>query len=288
MKLPVRQPVAGGSVRRSQRVAATVLARVAGVVLVVAAGGGLYWLTSAEQFRLDPQAVVISGLAGTSELEVRERLGFTPGARPNVFRLRVAQMADAVRSLPSVASAEVVVALPDRLEVHVVERQPLLVWRVGESAFSTDAEGALISVTDAEAAGLPVVTDDRAASSELAIGGRLDEVDLQAARLLLTLTPADLGSRSVGLAVTVNDADGYALVSQAPPWRAIFGFYTANLRRPADLVPRQRQCLASLIAAGEDRVAVAYLAVSADGCGTYREGPTPSALFSQNVGRSGT
>jgi cell division septal protein FtsQ len=287
MKLPVRQPVAGGSARRSQRVAATVLARLAGTVLVVAAGGGLYWLTSAEQFRLDPQAIVINGLAGTSEVDVRERLGIAPEARPNVFRLRAAQMADAVRTLPSVASAEVVVALPDRLEVHVVERQPLLVWRVGERAFRADAEGALISAADPAAGGLQVVTDDRAASRELAVGGRLDEVDVQAARLLLTLTPAELGSRSAGLAVTIDDADGYVLVSQAPAWRAIFGFYTANLRRPADLVPRQRQCLASLIAAGEDRLAVAYLAVSADGCGTYREGPTPSALFFQNVGRSG-
>ena len=43
----------------------------------------------------------------------------------------------------------------------------------------------------------------------LAPGDRLDDVDLAAARLLLTITPADVGSASTATGLYVNDADGW-------------------------------------------------------------------------------
>lgn len=309
MNLPVRQTVtdvrAGG---RPRRAANSRLARVVGAALIVGSGAAMYWLTTAAAFRIDPQSVRIGGLAYTDERQVRAAVGLAGDGRPNVFRVHAGAIAEALRSLPSVASAVVVVALPGRLEIDIVERQPLLVWRTGSGAFLADIGGALLAEvapapagsaapdpglsaapdpggSAAPAAPLPQVEDLRAASQALAVGGRLDEVDMAAAQLLLTIKPQDVGSRALALHLTVDDEDGYALVSQQPAWRAVFGFYTSNLRRPEDLVPRQRQCLASLLASGEDRLSIAYLAVDGDGCGTYRDRPTPSALFSQNVGK---
>lgn len=288
MKLPVRQPVAGGSVRQPQPIAVVVLARLLGVAMLVGAGAAMYWLTTADRFRVDPQTVPISGLSYTDEQLVRERAGLATDARTNVFRVRAQALAEAIRALPSVESAEVLVALPDRLEISVKERQPLLVWRTDAGAFLADISGALIAAAPADlAASLPQVDDRRTTGSTLAVGGRLDEVDMAAARLLLTITPADLGSRSAGLALSVDDEDGFALESAVPAWRAVFGFYTANQLRPDERVPRQKQCLTSMLATGEDRFETVYLAVAGDTCGTYREHPTPSARFFQNVGRPG-
>jgi hypothetical protein len=296
MSLPVRQPVTDGGPGRRRRGADSRLARVVGLALIVGSGAAMYWLTTATAFRIDAQSVRIGGLAYTDEEQVREAIGLAGNGRPNVFRVHAGAMAEALRNLPSVASAEVVVSLPDRLEINIVERQPLVVWRTESGAFLADISGALLAEvapvgsaspdpgsSAAPAEPLPQVEDLRAASQRLAIGGRLDSVDMAAARLLLTITPQDVGSRALALQLTVDDEDGYALVSEQPPWRAVFGFYTSNLRRPEDLVPRQRQCLESLIAGGEDRISIAYLAVDGDGCGTYRDRPTPSALFSQNV-----
>jgi hypothetical protein len=307
VNLPVRQPVtdAGAGLRR-RRGAYSPLARVVGVALIVGSGAAMYWLTTAAAFRIDPQSIRIGGLAYTDEQQVREAVGLAGDGRPNVFRVHAGAMAEALRSLPSVASAEVVVALPDRLEIDIVEREPLIVWRTGSHAFLADIGGALLAEvapagsplpdpassaspspggSAAPATPLPQVEDLRAASQALAVGARLDAVDMAAARLLLTITAQDVGSLALALQLTIDDEDGYALVSQQPPWRAVFGFYTANLRQPADLVPRQRQCLASILAGGEDRLEVVYLAVAGDSCGTYRDRPTPSALFSQNVGK---
>jgi hypothetical protein len=269
---------------------------VVGLALIVGSGAAMYWLTTAAAFRINAQSVRIGGLAYTDEQQVREAVGLAGDGRPNVFRVHAGAMAEALRNLPSVASAEVIVSLPDRLEIDIVERQPLVVWRTESGAFLADISGALLAEvapaglaspdpgsSAAPAAPLPQVEDLRAASQGLAIGGRLDAVDMAAVRLLLTITPQDVGSRALALQLTVDDEDGYALVSEQPPWRAVFGFYTSNLRRPEDLVPRQRQCLESLITGGEDRLSIAYLAVDGDGCGTYRDRPTPTALFSQNV-----
>ena len=59
-----------------------------------------------------------------------------------------------------------------------------------------------------------------------------------------------------------------------------------TLRPPAELIPRQRQCLASLLAQPAERPQVIYLAVAGDRCGTFRDQPTPAGHSVQNVWRS--
>ena len=282
MRLPVRQPVAGGS-RRRQRVAASLVARLFGVALVTAAAAAMYWITGADDFDVDVHAVGISGLAITAEADVRARLGIQPLFPQNAFHLRASTMAEEIQSLPSVERADIVIALPNRVEVHVVERQPLLSWRIGASALAVDAEGLLIAVENPPTA-LPQVLDRRLASQDLAVGDRIGAIDLAAARLLLTIKPADLGSRASALELSVGDEEGFVLSADLPAWRAVFGFYSANQLKPDERVPRQRQCLASILAAnGEERLEAVYLAVTGDTCGSYRDRPTFGARFFQNV-----
>jgi POTRA domain-containing FtsQ-type protein len=282
MKLPVRQPVARGSRRRSRR-GVDLLARVLGVVLIAATAAGIYWFVSADRFRLDPARLRITGLVYTDEQQLRAAIGLEGDARPNVFALKPAHMAETLRGLPSVASAEVAVSLPDEVQVTVHEREPLLIWRTSAGAFLADATGTLLAAAPAGST-LPLVDDQRATASELAAGDRLDDVDVAAARLLLTITPADVGSPSTATGVYINDADGWYMTASQPEWRAIFGYYTANQLRPETRVPRQRQCLASLLAERQGRPTLVYLAVEGDRCGTYRDEPTPMGYAGQNVG----
>jgi hypothetical protein len=286
MKLPVRQPVARGSKRRARR-GAGLLARAVGVVLIVVSAIGIYWFVSDDRFRLDPAQVQISGLIYTDEQALRAAIGLEGDVHPNVFRLKPAQMAETLRGLPSVASADVDVTLPDEVAISVHERQPLLIWRTANGPFLVDSTGALLAGAPADSA-LPAVDDQRATAAQLAPGNRLDDVDLATARLLLTITPADVGSTSTATGVYINDADGWYMTASQPDWRAIFGFYTANQLKPEDRVPRQRQCLASLLAQRQGRPTLVYLAVEGDRCGTFRDEPTPSADSGQNVGEKAT
>ena len=196
-------------------------------------------------------------------------------------------MAETLRGLPSVASADVEVSLPNDVQVTVHEREPLLVWRTPNGAFLVDATGTLLAAAPADS-NLPAVDDRRSTAGNLVSGDRLDGVDVAAARLLLTITPADVGSPATATGVFVNDADGWYMTASGPYWRAIFGFYTANQLRPEARVPRQRQCLASLLAERQGRPTLVYLAVEGDRCGTYRDEPTPSAEDVQNVGEWAT
>jgi hypothetical protein len=66
----------------------------------------------------------------------------------------------------------------------------------------------------------------------------------------------------------VSDDDGFMLLAGSGLWRAVFGIYTPSLRGP-ELVDAQVQCLASLLAGGEEAIAVAYLFPEGGRCGTF-------------------
>ena len=193
----------------------------------------------------------------------------------NVFRIATAPIEARLRALPAVASAHVHVALPDRLLVDVLERTPILAWRVGETLFLVDRDGHLFALGTPDVvatAKLPIVTDTRVSSGTgLAVGGVLTAVDLDAATRLASLVPKDVGSAAPSLAVSVTDENGF--VVRAPDaWTAIFGFYTPTRRTP-DLIPGQVRLLRSLLAGREGGVAQVILAD--DRNGTYVPKPTP-------------
>jgi POTRA domain, FtsQ-type len=188
----------------------------------------------------------------------------------NLFEIRTSTVAARLVTLPAVAGAHVSVALPDALVISIDERSPVLAWQVGAVEYLVDRDGTLFAAVDASvvaAAKLPIVIDDRVASPlVLAVGSRLDAVDLDVATRLAALTPADVGSVAAGLQVHVSDDVGYVLGSGAGSWTAVFGFYSPALRS-TDLIPGQVRLLRSLLAGRESTVARVILAD--DRNGTY-------------------
>ncbi len=219
----------------------------------------------------------VDGLHVTDPAAVEVALADARGE--NLFRLATRPLKAALEALPTVQSARVDVRLPGTLAVTIDERDPVLIWQVGERRYLADAGGTLFAlITDAPPAAatdLVVVDDRRATSADLSVGLRLDPVDLDAATRLASLGPADVGSSAVSLAVAVTDENGFVVSARPDGWSAVFGFYTPSLRTTA-LVPGQVRLLRSLLMGREQLVERVILASETDG--TYVPRGTPSAI----------
>ena len=250
--------------------------RVAGFLLAAAAAIWGTFLVTSHTFDLDPAKVRVSELRYTSADLVRQVIDLPASSTPNVFRVDTQKMERALASLPAIARADVAVVLPDAMVIEITERTPTFLLSTPAGSFVVSSDGYVLDALPSQSpdaqVDLPAVRDGRVQFAiPLQVGGRLDDISLDAALRLLAVTPDVIGS-SHSVFVSVDDTDGYVLNAQ-DSWRAIFGHYTPNLR-PVDLIDRQVQCLRSLIAPGEDQVNVIYLAPQGEHCGTYVPGRT--------------
>lgn len=88
----------------------------------------------------------VYGARFTGEQAVTEIVGMD--GSPNLFRLRTDRIAQALARLPAVESAVVEVRLPDTIVVTLVERQPRLIWVIGDRRYVVDDTGLLFGQVD--------------------------------------------------------------------------------------------------------------------------------------------
>ena len=249
--------------------------RAGAALAMLLAAAATYGVGASSAF--DVARLEIDGAVYTDRAAVERVLD--PVRGQNLFRLSTAPLAASLRDLPTVADAAVGIALPDTLDVTIVEREPILVWDAGEERFLSDLDGYLFATVgeDAPAASteLPVVDDRRGTSRLLGVGSTLDPVDLDAARRLGSLVPADVGSTAPALHLRVTDEHGFVVSPGEDGWVAIFGFYTASLRR-TEIIPGQVRLLRSLLIGREPSIDRIILADEDDGTYIERETPPPS------------
>jgi POTRA domain, FtsQ-type len=287
-RLPVRGM--GGARRRSsrRRASARLSPRRAIAALVMVGAGAATWGVAASP-AFGVRSLDVSGAVVTTSAEVDAvlALGSPP---PNSFTLATDALRSGLDAIPSIAGAEVHVVLPGTLRVQIVERTPILAWRVGAALLLVDRDGNVFADAGAAdataaaraiAAGLPTVDDLRATGAPVggvatdvgtlpAVGGQLGPIELDVATRLLSLRPADIGSSAAGLEVQLDDQDGWTVrPAVAAPWTAVFGFYSPTLR-PADLVPQQVRLLRSLLAGREAHLLRIILADGMHGTYTTR------------------
>ena len=249
-------------------------ARAAGLLGMLACGFALTFVTGPSAFGLT--RTDLPALTWTDEQLVRDTLALSEGS--NVFQLDTSPLAAALNSLPAVAGAAVTVSLPDAaVVVSIQERVPVLAWQVGDKRYIADREGVIFAEAD-DATELPpgvAVVDDRRTygTVELAIGGRLDAVDLDVATRLGSVSPAEVGSGARALQVAVTDLDGF-VVTVKGGWTAVFGFYSPATR-PTDMIPEQVRLLRSLLIGREE--AIARIILASETSGTYVPRATPKA-----------
>ena len=268
-------PPAGHARRRS-------VARLVGLLGIVAIGASFMWLTTDPAFSVDPARVRLQGLRYTDPAAVRGRMNMRADVRPATVIISTRSMEAALEELPTVAAARVRAILPNDLTVTLTEREPMVAWRVGEdgqdaaAGWLMDVDGVAFApialATDEElgdgstGSALPAV-DDLRAEPPLTLGGRLDLTDIAALRTLGNVTPDLVDSSATALFLSLDDDDGWVLSSPGH-WRAVFGHYSQTLASP-DRIPYQVQCLKALLAARERTVDEVTLAVSPDRCGTF-------------------
>lgn len=219
----------------------------------------------------------LPALVWTDPDRVRAALALDSGT--NVFRLDTAPLRAAVLALPAVASAEVTVTLPDAsVVVRIEERVPVLAWQVSGTRYIADRDGVVFATLDDKAPlppGVAVVDDRRTGGIvPLAIGSRLDVVELDVATRLGSLVPADIGSNATRLRVAITDLDGF-IVSTPGGWTAVFGPYSPATR-PTEMIPAQVRLLKSLLAGREATLARIILASGTDGTYVPRATPKPT------------
>jgi hypothetical protein len=94
----------------------------------------------------------IHGATFTGSAVISSLLGMDEA--PNVFRLGTDQAAAQLVRLPAVKSASIQVRLPSTVVVNLVEREPKLVWVVGDSRYVVDQDGLIFGLVDS--AGNPI------------------------------------------------------------------------------------------------------------------------------------
>ncbi len=185
------------------------------LVLGVIFGG--HFLVTASYFQV--QHIQIEGTRNEQIITAIQRLQLG-GA--NIFLANTSADTAQVEALPPVLSASITRSLPDTLVVHVVERQPVLIWQVGSSMFHVDATGVLIDQTQ-QVNGLPLVSDEHQRDyngKSFTPGGKIDPAIVQMARQLLERLPTEVGVSNFSLRDTLDY--GLVIVS-ADGWQARFG-----------------------------------------------------------------
>jgi cell division septal protein FtsQ len=210
--------IRGGPISRPSRKSQRWLRRLLIFVpLLLALVFGLHALLTASYFQV--RHIMVTG-THNEELVAAIRRLHLDGV--NIFLADTSADTAKVKVLPPVADATVTRNLPDTLLVHVVERQPVLIWQVGAQQYSVDAEGVLISQVQ-QPGELPVVSDEHTRDMQgrpFAPGGKIDPGIVQMARQLLEGVPAATGITSF----TLRDTIDYGLVlMSADGWQARFG-----------------------------------------------------------------
>lgn len=122
-------------------------------------------------------------------------------------------------ALPGVREAEVRCHLPGRVTLQVVERRPVLQWRVGTERFWVDEEGVLFPAEGALAEAVTVVEVDRGARQP---GDRVGPDLVQGLRELASLLPevAEFEySQAHGLGFRMADGTRVFLGTEELPYR---------------------------------------------------------------------
>ena len=143
--LPVRRP--GTQVRRrpiqrsSPRLRSVQLYSLAVMFLCVTAALAVSASPAFAARRLE-----VHGARFTGDLAVRQIVGMD--GSPNLFRLHTDRIAEELVKLPAVELANVEVRLPDTVVVTVAEREPKLIWVIGDRRYAVDQGGLLFGLVD--------------------------------------------------------------------------------------------------------------------------------------------
>jgi cell division protein FtsQ len=110
-------------------------------------------------------AIEVSGQRLTSDSDIATMMALASGGSTLTFDVQKAQAR--LNWLRAVGSATVRKIYPDRIVVDIVEKEPVLRWRIGDATYLVDAEGTAIAPDTGIYTDLPLVVGDGAAETAL-------------------------------------------------------------------------------------------------------------------------
>lgn len=174
----------------------------------------LAYVVTDARFAVD--TVVVTGVASLPGSTVAEASGVLG---ESVFRVDSAAVAQRVATLPSLQHVEVTTEAPDRLIVHVTERQPVMIWDAGGASFLIDETGDVLGQSDASnPVALPRL-QVLPGNPTPVVGGTVDVTPVRAALALNARLPVEAGLTQA--AITLDPVIGIAV--QTEKWRAVVG-----------------------------------------------------------------
>lgn len=127
--------------------------QLAALLLALACGAAITCLLT-----LDLWQVRQFDLAGARLTNAEQVIGQAAVSGHNIFTVDPEQVARQLATLPTIREAQVWGELPDRLVIQLVERQPVLLWQVGDTRFLLDQRGFVIGqVGNEQQSAVPVV-----------------------------------------------------------------------------------------------------------------------------------
>ena len=109
--------------------------------------------------------IEVSGQKLTRDRDIAVLMALSSGASTLTFDVQKAQTR--LSWLRAVETASVRKIYPNRIVVDIVEKQPVLRWRIGDAIYLVDAEGAAIAKDAGTYPDLPLVVGDGAADDAL-------------------------------------------------------------------------------------------------------------------------
>lgn len=187
------------------------------LILTLILGAAAYFLLASPTFRVTEAE--INGLSRLSAAEVNSALGI---GGEIVFFLKPEEIVTRLRlSLPEIQSAQVTVAMPNRVMVEIRERKPVILWRQGSGFTWIDADGVAFRPRG-EAEGLVVVAAGGTPPGAPAPAGDLLSPPAYLSPDLVKTALALASSLPAGSTLAYDETNGFGW-NDSRGWQVFFG-----------------------------------------------------------------
>src|SRR3954449_8273375 len=183
---------AGSNARPGPRRAVSswiVSGRIASLLLLIAALGGLLYVATAPRFNV--REIIVDGAQAMKPSTVAELAGVRG---QSIWVVDTRQIVERLKGSAYIEQAQASVSLPDRITISVTERRPEVRWQSGSTLYLLDASGRVLDTDTTGPISSTLVIEDRS-NRPLKPNDMVDTDALKLGRVLSLRLPAELGLR---------------------------------------------------------------------------------------------
>ena len=163
--------------------------RIAGLLLLITALGGLLYVATAPRFNV--REITVEGAQAMKSSVVADLAGVRD---QSIWLVDTQQIVERLKGSAYIEQAQASVSLPDRVTISVTERRPEVRWQSGGTLYLLDASGRVLDTDTTGPISNTLVIEDRS-NRPLRPNDMVDTDALKLGRVLGLRLPAELGLR---------------------------------------------------------------------------------------------